>query len=99
MAFQNYKPGKKFSEQQWVGFKHFKNLFTDPDFFRVMKNTLGMSIINLVLSFVTAIAFALLLNELTGKFITLSGSCRQYRICPIFLDYRLRSCFKCPHGR
>ncbi|NLV35868.1 MAG: sugar ABC transporter permease [Clostridiaceae bacterium] len=67
MAFQNYKPGKTFFEQEWIGFKHFENLFTDPDFYRVMRNTLGMSIINLVLSFVTAIAFALLLNELKGR--------------------------------
>lgn len=67
MAFQNYKPGVSFFQQQWVGLKHFQTLFTDPDFYRVMRNTLGMSIINLVLGFVTAIGFALLLNELTAK--------------------------------
>ena len=67
MAFQNYKPQRSFSEQQWVGFKHFEKLFTDPDFYRVMRNTLSMSIINLVLGFVFAIAFALFLNELRGK--------------------------------
>ncbi len=87
MAFQNYKPGKKFSEQQWVGFKHFKNLFTDPDFFRVMKNTLGMSIINLVLSFVTAIAFALLLNELTGKFHNFKRVVQTISYMPHFLSW------------
>ena len=67
MAFQNYKPQRSFSEQQWVGFKHFEKLCTDPDFYRVMRNTLSMSIINLVLGFVFAIAFALFLNELRGK--------------------------------
>ena len=59
MAFQNYKPQLSFFEQEWVGFKHFQNLFTDPDFYRVMRNTLAMSIINLVPGFVTAIGFAL----------------------------------------
>ena len=29
MAFQNYKPQLFFFEQEWVGLKHFKNLFTD----------------------------------------------------------------------
>ena len=67
MAFQNYKPQRSFSEQEWVGLKHFEKLFTDPDFFRIMRNTLSMSIINLVLGFVSAIAFALFLNELRGK--------------------------------
>ncbi|AIQ54812.1 ABC transporter permease [Paenibacillus sp. FSL R7-0331] len=64
MAFQNYRPAKSFSEQEWVGFKQFKFLFTDDNFLRVLRNTLSMGIINLVLGFVTAIVLALLLNEI-----------------------------------
>ncbi|AZK45724.1 ABC transporter permease [Paenibacillus lentus] len=64
MAFQDYKPARSFSEQTWVGFKHFKFLFTDDSFLRVLRNTLGMSIINLILGFTTAIILALLLNEI-----------------------------------
>lgn len=66
MAFQDFKPQLSFFEQNWVGFKHFIDLFTDAEFIRVMRNTLAMGVINLVLHFVTAIAFALLLNELVG---------------------------------
>lgn len=87
MAFQNYKPQLSFSEQEWVGFRHFQNLFTDPDFYRVMRNTLGMSIINLVLSFVTAIAFALLLNELTGKFYAYKRVVQTVSYMPHFLSW------------
>lgn len=87
MAFQNYKPGRSFSEQEWVGFKHFKNLFTDPDFFRVLRNTLGMSIINLVFGFVTAIAFALLLNELTGKLVGFKKVVQTISYMPHFLSW------------
>lgn len=68
MAFQNYKPARSFGQQEWVGFKHFKFLFTDDSFLRVLRNTLGMSIINLVLGFVTAITLALLLNEIKKIF-------------------------------
>ncbi|MGN7358226.1 ABC transporter permease [Paenibacillus sp. SAF-054] len=68
MAFQNYKPARSFGEQSWVGFKHFKFLFTDDNFLRVLRNTLGMSLINLVLGFVTAIILALLLNEIKKIF-------------------------------
>ncbi|MFD1955469.1 ABC transporter permease [Paenibacillus thailandensis] len=64
MAFQDYKPARSFGEQTWVGFKHFKFLFTDDNFLRVLRNTLGMSLVNLVLGFVTAIVLALLLNEI-----------------------------------
>ena len=63
MAFQNFKPAKGFFEQTWVGLNQFKFLFSDPTFFNVIRNTLAMSIINLVLSFVCSIGFALLLNE------------------------------------
>ncbi len=87
MAFQNYKPQKKFFEQEWVGFKHFQNLFTDPDFFRVMRNTLAMSIINLVLGFVTAIAFALILNELTSEFIGFKRVVQTISYMPHFLSW------------
>lgn len=68
MAFQNYKPARSFGEQEWVGFRQFKFLFMDDSFLRVLRNTLGMSIINLVLGFVTAIVLALLLNEIKNIF-------------------------------
>ncbi len=69
MAFQDYRPGLPFSEQEWVGLKHFKFLFQDEAFLRVLRNTLAMSVINLVLGFVTAITLAILFNELyNGKF-------------------------------
>jgi len=66
MAFQDYKPALAFSEQTWVGFKHFKFLFTDSRFLGVLRNTLAQSLINLVLGFVTAIGLAVLINELTN---------------------------------
>ncbi|OCT15364.1 protein lplB [Paenibacillus pectinilyticus] len=68
MAFQNYRPALKFSKQQWVGLKQFKFLFQDDTFLTVLRNTLAMSIINLVLSFGTAILLALLLNEIKVRF-------------------------------
>ncbi|MCL2805243.1 MAG: ABC transporter permease subunit [Treponema sp.] len=64
MAFQNYKPSLSFLSQEWVGLRWFKFIFSDPGFLRVLRNTLAMSIINMTLGFITAIGFALLLNEL-----------------------------------
>lgn len=67
MAFQNYSPAKKFSQQEWVGLKHFKFLLTDDAFLNVLRNTIAMSLINMILGFVTAIVFAILLNEIKNK--------------------------------
>lgn len=64
IAFQKYRPAKSFADQEWVGLAHFAFLFGDEGFYRVMRNTVAMSSIKLVLGFVTAIALAVLLNEL-----------------------------------
>ena len=64
MAFQDYKPAKSIFDQTWVGLRHFKFLFSDESFLRVLRNTLGMSIINIVLGFASAIFLAVMLNEI-----------------------------------
>jgi len=64
MAFQKYRPAKSFFQQEWVGLQWFKFLFNDQGFLRVLRNTLAMSVINMALGYITAIVFALFLNEL-----------------------------------
>lgn len=66
MAFQNYRPGKK--DQAWVGWKNFNTLFTDEAFIRIIRNTICMSLINLVLGFFFSILLAILLNEIKNAF-------------------------------
>ena len=68
MAFQNFKPARSFSDQEWVGFKHFVELFSDERFYLVLRNTLAMSLMGLIVGFVVPIFFAILLNELKGMF-------------------------------
>ena len=63
MAFQKYKPQNGLLGSKWVGLDVFKYLFGEETFRLAFRNTLVMGIINLVLSFVFAIGFALLLNE------------------------------------
>ena len=71
MAFQRYRPSPTATifNQEWVGLEQFKFLFKGANFGRVLRNTVAMSLINLVLSFVTAIALALLLNEIKNLFV------------------------------
>lgn len=63
MAFQNYKPRTGLLHSQFVGLDKFKFLFSDATFLRVIRNTLAMGVLNLVTTFVMAIVFAILLNE------------------------------------
>lgn len=68
MAFQRYKPKDGFFHSKFIGLENFKFLFVNnPDFIRVIRNTLAMGVINLVLGFVFAIAFALILNEVKHR--------------------------------
>ena len=63
MAFQNYRPTRSFSQQEWAGLKWFHFLFEDRVFLQTIRNTIAMSLINTTLGFITAIGLALLLNE------------------------------------
>lgn len=67
MAFQKYRPGRGLLDQEWIGLENFRMLFADPNFLRVVRNTLAMSLINLTLGFIFSIGFAVLLNEVKNK--------------------------------
>ncbi len=74
IAFQDYKPAKGFGTD-WVGLKHFINFFNNPFFFRLLRNTLAISLLTLLFGFPIPIILALLLNEVKGKtFKTISQS-------------------------
>ena len=62
-AFQDYKPKQGITGSKFVGWKNFKWLFGRADFINSIRNTLGMSVINLVLGTVSSILLAILLNE------------------------------------
>ena len=67
MAFQKYKPKTGILHSKFVGLDKFKTLFSDPQFFRVFRNTLAMGTLNLITTFIMAILFAVLLNEIRGN--------------------------------
>ena len=71
-AFQNYEPKAGFSGSLYTGLENFKDLFgygkLPPDeFILALRNTLAMSIINLVFGTVSAVLLAVLLNEVRAK--------------------------------
>jgi putative aldouronate transport system permease protein len=70
IAFKDYRSITGFAgffTSPWTanfGLKHFIAFFKDPWFARVLRNTLGISVIKLFFSFPAPIIFALALNEL-----------------------------------
>ena len=64
MAFQEYRIGDFPGMSTWVGFKQFESLFTDPNFFLTLRNTLVISLLKLTIGFVCPIVFAVFLNEM-----------------------------------
>ena len=70
MAFQDYKVGAPFlgAGTKWVGFKWFERLLSSPMFPRLLRNTLLISLYDLLIGFPLCIIFALLLNEVRNRF-------------------------------
>ncbi|MBQ6562733.1 MAG: ABC transporter permease subunit [Clostridiales bacterium] len=66
-AFQDYKPKLGIFGSKFVGMKNFEWLFSRQDFINSIRNTLGMSVINLVFGTVSSILLAILLNEVRHR--------------------------------
>ncbi|RBP94475.1 carbohydrate ABC transporter membrane protein 1 (CUT1 family) [Cytobacillus firmus] len=66
LAFQDYRI---IGDNVWVGWKHFKILFSSPAFLDVLKNTIIISVMKIVFFFPIPIILSLLINEVrVGKF-------------------------------
>lgn len=68
IAFKNYKGALGIWRSPWVGFKHFIDFFTGFYFWDLLRNTLVLSMYNLLMSFPIPIIVALILNETGPKF-------------------------------
>ncbi|WP_242845557.1 ABC transporter permease [Butyrivibrio sp. WCE2006] len=68
MAFQKYTPALGITGSPWVGLDNFTRFFTGPYFFRLLRNTAMIGVLDVVFGFPAPIIFALLLNEVRTKF-------------------------------
>ena len=68
IAFYNYRPARGLEGSKWVGLDHFIYFFKSPFFVRTLKNTLAISLLNLLFAFPAPIILALLLNEVKNKY-------------------------------
>lgn len=62
IAFKNFKPVKGIMGSDWVGLKYFIKFVNSLNFWQLMRNTLTLSLYNLLLGFPFAILLALVIN-------------------------------------
>ena len=67
IAFLDYKPIKGFFGSEFVGFDVFQKIFSSPDFFKALRNTLVLNGLDLIVGFPAPIILASLLNEIRCK--------------------------------
>lgn len=63
IAFQDFSPAKGFAASPWVGWDNFEFLFSLPEFWRILRNTLIIAVAKIVADQFGAIILSLLLNE------------------------------------
>lgn len=64
IAFRDFLPGNSISGSPWVGLEQFARFFQSPMFWRLIRNTLWLSVYSLLVGFPIPIIFALSLNQL-----------------------------------
>ncbi|MNC06444.1 putative multiple-sugar transport system permease YteP [compost metagenome] len=64
LAFKDYSPFQGLWDSPWVGLENFRQFFSTPDFFMLLKNTLLISVLNLTIYFPFTILLSIMLNEI-----------------------------------
>jgi putative aldouronate transport system permease protein len=99
MAFKNFQiyyqaPGlinNIFRSSPWVGLDNFKFMFATNDCWRMLFNTIAYNLTFIVLGTVISVAFAIMMSELTTKFIM--KSYQTFMFFPFFLSWVVASYF------
>lgn len=64
IAFKDFRVREGIMGSSWVGLEHFREFLTDPNFAVIFKNTIILSLLQIVICFPFPIIFALFVNEM-----------------------------------
>ncbi len=84
IAFKNFIPSEGIWGSPFVGMEHFRRLFAGYNFWRLIKNTLVLSLYSLAAGFPLPIIFAIMLNEL--KYTKIKKTVQMISYAPHFLS-------------
>lgn len=95
IAFKKYSVGLGIFKSSWVGIDNFTAFFRDVNSWRIIKNTLLISIYDILWGFPAPIILALLLNEVKNKFFKRTVQTLTYLpyfistvvVCGIIVDF------------
>lgn len=85
LAFKEYSISSTISASPWVGLNVFKEVFSMREFPLVLRNTLGLSMLDLIFGFPAPILLAILLNEIGSKWFKRTSQTLLY--LPHFLSW------------
>ncbi len=98
LAFKDYRIYTKvpslfnnIMHSDWVGFKNFRFLFATSDAWVMIRNTIGYNALWIGLGLVISVAFAIMLSELTKKFV--AKTYQTLMFFPYFLSWVVASYF------
>ena len=84
IAFKNYRPRLGIAGSKWVGLQNFQNFFQDVYFWRLLRNTLSISLLTVAFGFPAPIILALLLNEVRNT--TFKRTVQTVTYMPYFIS-------------
>lgn len=84
IAFKDFKATDGIWGSAWVGFKHFRRFFASSQFVSLIKNTLGLSLLQILLGFPVPIILAIMLNQVKNQRFRKFAQSILY--CPHFLS-------------
>jgi len=67
IAFRDYIPARGIWGSPWIGLENFRDFFGGIYFWRLLRNTLAINVLDVIFGFPAPIILALLLNELTSE--------------------------------
>ena len=89
IAFKDFNLSKGILGSDWVGFKHFNQLFQMKEFYKVLRNTLIINLYKYTFSFAAPIVLALMMNELRN--ITYKRTIQTIVYLPRFISWVVAS--------
>jgi putative aldouronate transport system permease protein len=99
LAFKDYLPSRGIFGSPWIGLENFRRFFSSIYFGRTLRNTVLISVYEIIFGFPAPILFALLLNEIRGTLFKRTIQTVTYLphfistmvICGMILDFSLRN--------
>lgn len=64
MSFKDVKVGSGIMKAEWVGLENYKYVFTNPEMFKLLKNTLRLSVSRLIFSFFPPIILTVIIFDI-----------------------------------